>query len=194
MRERRERLDAEARGRAARGLGEMLARVPQLSAARTISAYVPVRGEMDPSAVVAERVAHGVRVVYPRVVIGRPRLRFHLVTPETKLAPGVFGIFEPPVSCPEVAIEDIDVLLVPGLAFDACGRRLGYGGGYYDEAAARLRAAARARAGGAAGQGAGVLVGVGYDFQLIDLCPAGDGDEAIDWVVTDRRAIRCGQT
>jgi 5-formyltetrahydrofolate cyclo-ligase len=186
MRDRRERLDADARGRAARGLGDMLARLPEVAGARTVSAYVPVRGEIDTSAIVADRVAHGTRVVYPRVTAERPRLRFHAVTPDTTLVPGVFGILEPPASSPEVAIEDIDVVLVPGLAFDVCGRRLGYGGGYYDEAAARLRAA------GAAGR-PGLLVGVGYDFQLIDVCPAGDGDVTIDWVVTDLRVIRCAQ-
>jgi 5-formyltetrahydrofolate cyclo-ligase len=183
MRERREHLDADARAQAARSFSAALATLPAVAAARTLSAYVPVRGEMDVSAVVAARVAEGARLVYPRVSSDRPRLRFHHIRPDTHLTPGVFGILEPPADSPEIALEDIDVLLVPGLAFDSCGRRLGYGGGYYDEVAGRLRAAGPARR--------GLLVGVAFDFQLIDLCPAGDGDVTIDWVVTDSRVVRC---
>ena len=76
------------------------------------------------------------------------------------------------------------MLLVPGLAFDGQGRRLGYGGGYYDETVRRLRGR---------GTGRGFLVGVGFDFQLIDHCPAGEGDVTIDCVVTDARVVRCGR-
>jgi 5-formyltetrahydrofolate cyclo-ligase len=97
-----------------------------------------------------------------------------------QLTPGAFGILEPPAGCREVPVEEIEVLLVPGLAFDPAGRRLGYGGGYYDEVAARLRAA-----------GKGFLLGVGFDFQLIETCPAGPADVAIDCVVTEARVVRC---
>jgi 5-formyltetrahydrofolate cyclo-ligase len=72
-------------------------------------------------------------------------------------------------------------MILPGLAFDRDGRRLGYGGGYYDEAVGRLRAAGR-----------GFLVALGYDFQLVERCPAGDGDVTVDCVVTDAQVVRCG--
>lgn len=111
-----------------------------------------------------------------------PRLRFHEVDPgdETALAPGPYGLREPVPSALEIAVENIDVMLLPGLAFDRAGRRLGYGGGYYDEAAGKLRAAGR-----------GFLVGVAYDFQLVDRCPAGEADVGVDCVVTDRQVVRC---
>ena len=117
-----------------------------------------------------------------------PRLRFHdvditaalLPTGDGVLVPGPFGLREPAPSAPEVAVESIDVMLLPGLAFDRAGRRLGYGGGYYDEAAGRLRAAGR-----------GLLVGVAYDFQIVDRCPAGDADVGVDCVVTDGQVVRC---
>ena len=84
------------------------------------------------------------------------------------------------VAAPEVDVERIDVMLLPGLAFDRSGRRLGYGGGYYDEAAGKLRAAGR-----------GFLVGLAYDFQLVEGCPAGEADVGVDCVVTDRQVVRC---
>jgi 5-formyltetrahydrofolate cyclo-ligase len=114
------------------------------------------------------------------VTAERPRLRFCAVTADTCLVPGVFGILEPPEDCPAVAVEEIDVLLVPGLAFDGQGHRVGYGGGYYDETGAALRRAGR-----------GILIGVGFDFQLIERCPAGEGDIPIDYVVTEARTIHC---
>jgi 5-formyltetrahydrofolate cyclo-ligase len=180
MRARREELSPEERARASRALGERLLSLPQVAAAGCLSGFVPTRGEIDVSTAVADRAAAGARILYPRVTAERPRLRFCAVTPDTRLAPGVFGILEPPEDSPGVPIEEIDVLLVPGLAFDAGGHRVGYGGGYYDETGAALRRAGR-----------GILVGVGFDFQLIERCPAGEGDVPIDYVVTDARIIHC---
>jgi 5-formyltetrahydrofolate cyclo-ligase len=181
MRASREGVAAGERGRMGLAASEALLALPELQAARVFSAYVPTRGELDISAMVAQRVAAGATVVYPRVATERPRLRFHVVVGETPLNVGAFGILEPPVDAPEIPAEAIDVVLVPGLAFDAEGRRLGYGGGYYDELAQRLRA-----------HGGGFLVGLGYDFQIIERCPTGDGDVTLDCIVTDARVIRCG--
>jgi 5-formyltetrahydrofolate cyclo-ligase len=180
MRAERERVDPVQRGQRTRAATQALLALPELLAARVFSAYVPTRGELDVSEVVASRWAAGVTVVYPRVGLDRPRLRFHAVVADTTLSPGAFGILEPTADAAELPPEQIDVLLVPGLAFDATGRRLGYGGGYYDEIAGRLRAARR-----------GFLVGVGYDFQLIEQCPAGEGDVILDCIVTDARVVRC---
>jgi 5-formyltetrahydrofolate cyclo-ligase len=180
MRAERERVAPSERGRMAHAASRALLGLPEMAGAKILSAYVPTRCEMDVSEVVADRTAAGATAVYPRVGVGRPRLRFHVVTGDTALAPGAFGILEPLADEVEVPPEKIDVLLVPGLAFDASGRRLGYGGGYYDEIAGKLRAAGR-----------GFLVGVGYDFQLIEHCPTGDGDATMDCIVTDARVVRC---
>ncbi len=180
MRTARELVTASERGRMGEAAGRALLALPQLVGARVFSAYVPTRGELDVSAVVEARVAAGVTAVYPRVTAELPRLRFHVVTGDTPLSVGAYGIFEPPADAPEIPAEAIDVVIVPGLAFDLEGRRLGYGGGYYDELAHRLRA-----------HGRGFLVGVGYDFQLVGRCPSGDGDATLDCIVTDARVIRC---
>ena len=94
--------------------------------------------------------------------------------------PGPFGILEPDRGAPEVPLERIDLFLVPGLAFDGQGHRLGFGGGYYDEIGALLRAAGR-----------GLMIGLGFDFQLVESCPAGEGDVSLDCLVTDARVVRC---
>ena len=188
--------------RAAQALADHLLGLPEFAAARIFAAFAPALGEIDVGPAIARKVAQGATVLYPRVeAAASPRLRFcALPAPQApgaagrfpdlaQLTPGAFGILEPPAGSREVPVEEIEVLLVPGLAFDATGRRLGYGGGYYDEVAARLRGAAGMGPGPAAGRG--FLLGVGFDFQLIETCPAGPGDVAIDCVATPARVIRC---
>jgi 5-formyltetrahydrofolate cyclo-ligase len=193
MRAARSSIDPAQQARAAQALDGNLRFVPELAAARVFAAFAPALGEIDVGPVIARRIAEGATVLFPRIdATGTPRLRFHELSDPglasfsgrfadlAQLTPGAFGILEPPAGCREVPVEEIEVLLVPGLAFDPTGRRLGYGGGYYDEVAARLRAA-----------GKGFLLGVGFDFQLIETCPAGPADVAIDCVVTEARVVRC---
>jgi 5-formyltetrahydrofolate cyclo-ligase len=185
MSERRAGLPAVERRARAEAATERLLALPELAelAGRTIAAYVAVKGELDPAAALERARARGCRVALPRVSREPPRLRFHQVASGDPLAPmsGPFGLLEPAAGSPEVAVEDLDVVIVPGLAFDGEGRRLGFGGGYYDGALASVRARA---AGGPA------LIGIAYDFQIVDVCPAGDGDLPVDLVVTDARVLR----
>ncbi len=95
-----------------------------------------------------------------------------------RLAQAGFGTHEPGAHAAEIVP---DIVLAPLLAFDDEGRRLGYGGGYYDRTLRALRAAGRVLA-----------VGVCYQAQRVDEVPSGDGDENLDWIVTEERAIRCG--
>ena len=151
-----------------------------------VAGFAAVRSEIDPAAALDEVRRRGGRVAYPRVADGqRPRLRFHLAE-SADLKTGRFGIPEPPASNQEVALGQIDLLIVPGVAFDAEGHRLGFGGGYYDELL-RTRPVGLSAA-------RPVVLGLGYDFQIVDVCPAEPHDQVIDGVVTDARVIRGGQT
>lgn len=182
MNERRTRHPAPERQRAARGAVERLLALPELRevVARRgcLAGFVAVREEIDLGAALDEARRQGARIAFPRVADHlRPRLRFH-VAGAGELAPGRFGIPEPRPELPEVGAADIDLMLVPGLAFDAAGRRLGTGGGYYDE---WLDQAGAARP---------PVVGVAYDFQVVDVCPAEAHDRGVDGVVTDARVLR----
>lgn len=156
--------------------------LPELAAlagaGQTIAGYVAAKGEIDPSSALAEAAAGGATVALPRVATEAPRLRFHRAD-AGPLTSGRFGLREPVAAAPEIALDEIDVVIVPGLAFDAEGRRLGFGGGYYDGAFA---------AGGSGKRPA--LIGLAYDFQIVARCPAGDGDIPVDLVVTDARVLR----
>ena len=191
---RRQEVSPAERARLSAAMTARLGALPELVAATksggTVAGFValPGKGEVDPAAALSAARARGAHVALPRVSAEAPRLRFHDVTDtaallpgdDAALVPGPFGLREPAPSAPEITVENIDVMLLPGLAFDRAGRRLGYGGGYYDEAAGRLRAAGR-----------GFLVGIAYDFQIVDRCPAGEADVGVDCVVTDGQVVRC---
>ena len=91
---------------------------------------------------------------------------------------GPYGIQEP--KCTAVQVCPC-LVLVPMLAFDRNGFRLGYGGGYYDRTLAELRAKRKI-----------VAVGVAYSKQEVDVIPATDFDQRLDWIVTEREAIEIG--
>src|SRR5581483_9171099 len=139
--------------------GEASARLlalPELAAAGTVAGFSALKGEIDPAPALEALALRGARVALLRA--------------------GRFGILEPDPGAPEVRPEEVDVFLLPGLAFDGDGHRLGFGGGYYDELGPLVR---------------GLLVGVAFDFQLVERCPAGEGDVPVDCVVTDARVVRC---
>ncbi len=182
MSERRAALsDDERRARSAAATARLLA-LPELAeaAGRTIAGYVAAKGEIDPAEALARLAADGATVALPRVSAAAPRLRFHRA-PIDGLVPGRFGLMEPAASTPEVAVDALDVVIVPGLAFDDAGHRLGFGGGYYDGGFADRPGARHAP-----------RIGLAYDFQVVARCPAGDGDVGVDVVVTDARVLRAG--
>lgn len=178
----RSQLPAAERARASREACDRLLDLPELRALTArggcVAGFVAVRSELDPAPALSEARRRGARVAFPRVADeARPRLRFHLAD-DADLRPGRFGIPAPGAEQAEVTADDIDLVLVPGLAFDANGGRLGFGGGYYDEF---LEATAHKRP---------CVVGLGYDFQVVDGCPTEPRDQRVDCVVTDARVLR----
>lgn len=114
----------------------------------------------------------------PVVVARGAALSFRRWQPGDCLVEARLGTHEPGTQAAETVP---DIVLAPLLAFDDTGRRLGYGGGFYDRTLRELRAAHRV-----------IAVGVGYQAQRVDQVPSGDNDEKLDWIVTEERAIRCG--
>ena len=104
---------------------------PWFSEASTVMAYMAMPSEPDLGPVIAEILARGKALVLPRCEEGC-RLSARRVNSLERLIPGAFGIPEPGPELPEADPEEIDLVLVPGMAFDRAGRRLGRGKGYYD--------------------------------------------------------------
>ena len=140
-----------------------------------VSGYWPGRSELDLRPLMGRLEQAGHPIGLP-VVMGRGRpLLFRRWRPGDRLEPRAFGLMEPPATAPEMAPR---VLLVPLLAFDREGYRIGYGGGYYDLTLASLRA-----------RGEILAIGVGYAAQGVASLPHDAHDERLDWMVTEEGAI-----
>jgi 5-formyltetrahydrofolate cyclo-ligase len=171
--ERRRGVPPEAALRAAEQVARRLAETPEFSACGRLAIYAATDGELSTEPLVRAARRRGRELLWPRLM--GDALGFAACGAD-ELVPGYRGIAEPPGALPPVALAAGDLIVLPALALDAAGRRLGRGGGHYDRLLARLRGPIR--------------VGVGYDFQLVELVPAGEGDERVDMVVTDRRLLR----
>ncbi len=170
-------LSAAARAAASEVIAARLVALPSFGAARTILATLPFRTEWDARLFVAHALAAGKTVVSPRVEPARRMLTLHRIRDLTRdVAPGYRGISEPLPHCPEVAPDAVDWVLVPGVAFDPAGRRLGYGGGYYDRLLPLVPAAAPRVAGA-------------FDVQMVAAVPAGPHDLLVDAIVTEARIV-----
>jgi len=170
----RKGVPAEVRREAAERVGARLAELPLLAAARIVAAYAPLGAELDPRPALARLSARGVRILFPRSAPGLKRLTF-CATPVEALVPGPLGALEPPAEAPEVALPELDAVLMPGLGFAPDGTRLGRGGGYYDET---LRLAPRAH-----------RVALGFDLQLVEALPRESHDVPLDALVTEARTL-----
>jgi len=165
---------------AARALSEhvLVALAPELVRPRRISAYWAIGSEIDPIPLLTELLARGHQGGLP-VVVGRNQpLVFQSWQPGQALQPGTMGI---PIPVTDVPILTPDLLLVPLLAFDRRGYRLGYGGGFYDRTLAALRATGAALS-------AALAVGVGFAEQEVPEVPHGSADRRLDWIATERSA------
>jgi 5-formyltetrahydrofolate cyclo-ligase len=167
-------LSEEERREAARGLLATLQREMPFETPAVVSGFWPIKDEIDIRPLLAELFNAGCQLVLP-VVQGRGQpLLFRAWRPGDALEAGVFGTLQP--SARREALEP-DALIVPLLACDRDGWRLGYGGGFYDRTLKGLRARRKVTA-----------VGVGFDAQLVDDVPHGADDQRLDWLLTDKRA------
>jgi 5-formyltetrahydrofolate cyclo-ligase len=173
----RDELPAVDRIRAGDAIAAAMATRADFRAARTVLLALSFRSEWDSRSLLAAGLAAGKTVAAPRVHAASRMLEACRISdPDRDLAPGFQGIPEPLPHCPAVALAAIDWVLVPGVAFDPHGYRIGYGSGYYDRLLPLLRRDAR-RVSGA------------FELQLVDRVPTAPHDIAVDAIVTERRTL-----
>lgn len=143
--------------------------------ADTVMLYLPFRGEVETGMLAGAARAAGKRLVLPRVQKEPRRLWLHLW--EGEPVAGAYGILEPSAEWPLVEPGEIGLAVVPGVAFDPAGNRLGYGGGYYDRTLPLLTRAA--------------TVALAYAFQVVEALPAEAHDIPLDGIASDRGLIIC---
>ena len=165
-----------------RALRRARSEVQRLEASRAVTHHLRAAAPLAGAEVVAlywalpEELVLWPGVVAPVIALpvmqgaGRA-LAFRALTHPDDLVPATFGVLEPPVGAPAVELSRIDVMVLPGLAIDPAGNRLGYGGGYYDRTLAGLRTDA-------------VTVMVALDEQVLDAVPTDASDVRVQAVVT----------
>ncbi len=167
---------AEAAARSTRAC-ENLAALPEFAQAEAIMLYVPIPGELDCLPAVRMAWERGKNVLVPRVSPSRAGVMHAIrIEGEADLQPGSYGIREPREGKPW-EIGSIDLIVVPALAMDRTGHRLGRGGGFYD----RFLTQRASRS---------VACGIGFSLQVVDELPREAHDEPLDLVTTDTEVIR----
>ncbi|SHJ75336.1 5-formyltetrahydrofolate cyclo-ligase [Desulfofundulus thermosubterraneus] len=146
--------------------------------ARTLMAYVDFRNEVQTGALIAESMARGKRVAVPVTdVAGRRLTPSLLLDYPGDLAPGTWGILEPRPECLRpLEPQELDLVVVPGVAFDLKGNRLGYGGGFYDRFLPRTRPDT-------------VWLALAFELQIRPQVYAGPHDCPVHIVVTEERVV-----
>jgi 5-formyltetrahydrofolate cyclo-ligase len=141
--------------------------------AETIAFYVSMEGEVDTHDIMQAAWAKGKRVITPRVSSGRS-LDLCEINSLDDLEKGTYDILEPKSHCTVVKPDEIDLVVVPGIAFDRRGHRIGSGKGYYDRLLKKTKC---------------IHVGLAYNFQIIDYIPEEDFDVPCQLVVTENELI-----
>lgn len=143
--------------------------------ASTVMIYLPLAAEVDTTSLALRAFQAGITVCAPRVNWSRRDMdAVEISSIDDRIFEADDHGVRSPVGGRPVVPTQIDLVVVPGLAFDVQGHRLGRGGGFYDRFLTRLRRGA-------------VTAGLAFDGQIVDHVPAGPLDAAVDWVVTDRR-------
>ncbi|MDL2306900.1 5-formyltetrahydrofolate cyclo-ligase [Desulfovibrio sp. OttesenSCG-928-C06] len=229
--ERRNALPEDEQRRLSLAAQERLLAGPLWQDAASVALYVAAKGEIQTGLLLENAWATGKFVFLPRVVRGQAGMMdFALCASPEQLQPGAFGIPEPdPQQCPACCFEGMekgvcfdgahpvpDLFLIPGLAFDRNGGRLGWGGGYYDRflpllAGGQGKPVKRVGHGGAlfdeldvssviagqsvspAEQKACACIGFAYSFQVVEQVPAESWDMPVDAICTDKEFLWTGQ-
>jgi 5-formyltetrahydrofolate cyclo-ligase len=174
MIERRAALAEGEREAAARALVKMFRQEKPFALTGVVTGFWPIKDEIDIRPLMQEMADAGCQLALP-VVQGKGKpLQFRSWSPGDALEAGVFGTLQP--AAHRVSVEPA-ALLVPLLACDEEGWRLGYGGGFYDRTLKALRARRSVTA-----------VGVAFNIQVIAAVPHGADDQRLDWLLTDKRA------
>ncbi len=159
---------------------ERLFALEAMRAASWVNFYVSYGSEVETTGMIAHALVRGKRVAVPKMDPAEKRLLLsELKDPVRDLSPAPLGIPEPkPEAFRPVEAVGMDLIVTPGVAFDETGRRLGRGGGYYDRYLSDL-------------SGKIPVVALAFELQMVPEVPEGARDIRVDWIITEKRVIKC---
>ncbi len=170
MLQKRKGLAPEYVNTASAAILETLIKLSEIEKNSVILSYMPHGNEVDILPLNRWFLGNGKRLCIPRILNDQEMEAVRVDCLETGLSPGSFGIPEPGRECRAVPVHEVDLILVPGLAFDRHGNRLGHGKGYYDRFLKSHGA---------------YTIGIAYKFQLFDHIPTDIHDVRLDAIVTE---------
>ncbi len=176
-REARRTVPPGARAAHGRAIAERMLRLPEIAGASAVLLYGASPEEADPGVLEDALRELGKRIAYPRVT-GERELAIHWVDSRDVLAEGPYCLLQPTAEAPSATLRELSAIVVPGVAFDPEGNRLGYGGGFYDALLADPI-------------GTPPAIGVAFDEQVFDEVPHAAWDRPVDVLVTPTRTVRC---
>lgn len=177
----RDNLPFEEREKKSKSIHTRLFSLPEFVSAKTLAFYVSFKSEVLTETMIKESLSLEKKVVVPITDLAHRRLKLSRIVDYTDdLAPGTWGILEPkPDRIKLVALEEVDLVITPGVVFDKKGCRIGYGGGFYDGLLKSL-------------QKGKVSIALAFELQMVEEVPVDDHDEPVDIIVTEGRVVRCG--
>jgi 5-formyltetrahydrofolate cyclo-ligase len=177
--EARDRLSQAERDRLAEEVCAQSVTLPELTAARTVMLFASFRSELDTAPIARWILREGKVLCLPRVLGPRRMAAFRVTDLAADLVAGTWGIPEPREGLPEVPPRTLDLVFVPGSAFDEEGGRCGYGGGFYDNYLPLTRPGTP-------------WVALAFETQLVPPIDCEPHDLPVTAIVTERRVIRPG--
>ena len=147
--------------------------------AKTIMTYISFKNEVYTHNIIKKSIIENKKIVVPITIPETKELKISQVLDFNELEIGYYNILTPKKEFLRyIDPKDIDLVLVPGVAFDKNGYRIGYGGGYYDRFLDKLRKDA-------------IKIGLAFDLQLIDKVPKDNYDKSVDIIITENEIINC---
>ena len=161
-------------------IAQRLFGMDEFKKSKTIFCFLSTSFEVQTERIILESLRLGKQVLVPLLDPGGENLKAsHIPSMDIDFVIGEYGVRQPaPKFRNIVPFSNIDFVVVPGLAFDSFGNRIGYGGGFYDKFFKKIT-------------GNVSRVAVGYDFQLFNLVPHSDLDEPVHFLITETKALRC---
>ncbi len=182
----REQLTVAERACLSHAISERIANLNVYRTANTVLAYMSFGAEFSTEEWVQQALRDGKCVLLPKVNRATKELDIYRVTDlQNDLVPGQWNIREPLVErCVKInSLQELDFILLPGIAFGCDGARLGYGGGFYDKLLARIKDANQSLC--------PALVAGAFSIQLVEGLPQEATDHKVEWVVTENETIQC---
>jgi len=176
-RDKRDSLCCEDREQMAQAIKDNLFAQPEFKSAEAVLFYAAFGSEVPTYSMIEESLEIGKMAILPITDIETNSLLLRRVHDLSSLKPSKYGIPEPELDTTEhFEMENIDLILVPGMVFDECGNRIGYGGGYYDRFLSKINASVP-------------WVSIAFELQIVPLIPKEKHDLPVDKIITEKRII-----